>query len=181
VKRSRSCRRTAVRRCGALVAPRARAGRPILGRWSPGEVFQQAQQAVDGGLLGGAATRNKLAGGLLHSSCWCACQAFRHCARCIVLSLSCVCAASLSRAAIIDDLRPQPDSLSASMDIRAILSAGELLAGARLGISHAERPRAKPAQCVWCAQTVCSIEISLWVRQGTLEPCLLHGVRSACR
>ena len=91
---------------------------------------------------------NELGGGLLHSSYWCARHAFRHCARCIVLSLSCVCAALLTRSAIIDDLRTQPDWLPASMDICALRGAGELSSGAPVGISHAERPRALPARFV---------------------------------
>ena len=54
------------------MALRARAGRPILGRWTPGEVLQQAQQAVEDGLPGGGVGVTNLGGGLLHSSCWCA-------------------------------------------------------------------------------------------------------------
>ena len=115
------CRRTEARRCGALVARRARAGRPILGRWTPGEVLKQAQQAVEDGLPGGGVGVTNLGGGLLHSSCWCARHACCHCVRCIVLSLPYVCAASLSRAATIDDLGQQPDRLPASL--AAVLSA----------------------------------------------------------
>ena len=170
------CRRTAVGRCGVHVAPRARAGRAALGRWPLGDVPQGAQQAVEDGLPGGGARRNELGGGLLHSSCWCARHAFRHCARRTVLSLPRVCAAPPSRAAIVGDLRPHPEWPAASMDARAVAGAGEQSAGARAGASHPERPRALPARRIRCARTACSLRRSLWASQGTSEPCLLHGV-----
>ena len=130
--------------------------------------------------LEAVAQRNELGGGLLHSSCWCARHAFRHCARCTVLSLPRVCAAPPSRAADRRRLS-RPTRLAGGVDgHRALHGAGELSAGARGCLPHAERPRALPARRMRCAQMACSLRCSLWVSLGTTEPCVLHGVRLAC-
>ena len=83
-----------------------------------------------------------------------------------MLSLSCVCAASLSRAAIIDDLRPQPVLAFGVDGHPAIRGAGELSAGARLGISHAERPRAKHTHA-WRQYTGLDDRLALLTRTFT--------------
>ena len=158
------------------MAPRARAGRATLGRCSLGEVPQRAQQAVEDGLPGGVLGVTNFGGGLLHSSCWCVRHAFRHCARWTVLSLTRVCAAPPSCAAIVGDFGPHTDWPAASMDIRALGGAGELSPEARVGRSHAERPRALPARRMRWAQTACSLWRSLWVSQSWSEPMSLHGV-----
>lgn len=176
MKRTQPWPRPVCRRCGAHRAPRARAGRATLGCWSLGELPQRAQQAVEGGLPGGGADVTNFGVGLLHSSWWCSCHSFRNCTRRTALSLPCVCAALPSRSAIVDDRRPQLDWLAASMNVHALHGARELLAGARFGISHAEGQRAQPARYVRCAETACSIQISLWVHERKLESCLLHSV-----